>query len=184
MIVESKYRERSLEGEKATTRRIVFDSQAEQAWFLRCMVDEYRGMLALRQVAKAIAFDKYGAPPKHHLAQALALADWVQKNIEYVNEGTEIFQTPPRTLRVGFGDCDDHTTLLATLLECLGIPAQIVVLWWERGYRHVYPRALVQLGGRRRWVALDTTLSTPVGQLRNPLVIAARTHPDLRMLRV
>src|SRR5579885_1383644 len=51
-----------------------------------------------------------------------ALQHWVRDNVVYVPDprGVELLQTPPRTLQLMTGDCDDKSILLATLLETVG----------------------------------------------------------------
>ena len=39
-------------------------------------------------------FHEAGCQPKDKLAHALAIGEWVQKNITYVNELPETFQSP------------------------------------------------------------------------------------------
>lgn len=179
MIVTQKWRA-PIAGQIGTVYRVQFGSQAEQVAYLRCMIEAYRGTQTIRQKAVDIVFGVYRLPSKALAAHAVALGDWVQKNIRYVNEGEETFQTPIQTLRLGYGDCDDHTTLICALVEAIGIPTQAVALGWNGGYRHIFPRAAARVGGRLRWIPLDSTLSAPMGT--NPIARAVKDHGNVKVL--
>lgn len=188
-----KWTARGMDGKPVLMRRAEFSGQAEQVAFLRELVQAYRSLHTITALARDIVFRIYNCPPKRKLLHAVALADWVQKNITYVNEGEETFQTPLATLRFGYGDCDCMTTLLASLLEAVGIPCELVAVAWAdpvrlfgrpvRGpwgrvfgassFRHIFPRAVVAAGGQTRRVPLDPTLDQPVGRLTNPVTLAA-----------
>jgi transglutaminase-like putative cysteine protease len=173
--------EHSIAGDEVATRIGTFGSQAEQIVYLRLVVEEYRKHHSIRQRARDVAFRQYGAEPRDQLAQAVALASWVQRNITYVNELPETFQTPTTTLATGYGDCDDQVQLLGALLESIGIMAELVGLWWEElelgrwigAVRHIFVRGIVRVrGGGLRRVPLDTTTTSPVEELRDPVRIA------------
>lgn len=56
--------------------------------------------------------------------------NWVRLNIRYqydINE-VETIQSPIKTLELGFGDCDDHSILIGTLLEAAGFPTKLAVV--------------------------------------------------------
>jgi len=142
---------------------------------LRMMVDEYRGAYAIRSRARDIIFRQYCVPPREKEKQALALADWVQRNITYVEEKPEVFQTPLHTVATGYGDCDDFVTLIAALCESVGIDCELVGMEWEGEYRHIFPRAVIK--GRR--VPLDATLLGSVYDKRDPIDIALGWGVDL-----
>lgn len=71
--------------------------------------------------------------PYAHPEQAWgALLAWVQKNVRYVNEPGEQFQSPQYTLEcaqrnMGGADCDDLMILLASLGGSLGLPWRMVL---------------------------------------------------------
>jgi len=58
------------------------------------------------------------------------IQNWVRDNIIYVPDprDTELLQTPPQTLSIGTGDCDDKSILVATLLETLGFTTRYVAV--------------------------------------------------------
>lgn len=145
-------------------------TQPEQLAYMRRLASAYGRTLPIRQLAVRIAYDGAGATGKDHARQALAIANWVKSRIRYVNESTETMQTPPRTIVNGFGDCDDHTILVAALLDALGIANRIAGMRWRGDFRHVFPLAIVRSPRGARVLPLDTTLRQPVGT--SPVAIA------------
>ncbi len=168
-------------------KRLRFPNQAAQVVFLRQMVDEYRSNQLIRQKAQQIVFEIYKCKPRDRLSHCMAVARWVQEHITYVNEGEETFQTPVATLTQRYGDCDDFTTLIGSLLESIGIRCQVVALEWDGEFRHVFPRAVLDgLGpdGGPLFLPLDATLEGgPVGDpLQNPIAILAGRGKVARQL--
>lgn len=158
--------------------RVRFPNQATQVAYLRGVVDYHRGWPDFRRIATHIVFDWARCPMRDKRCHALAVGRWVQQHITYVNEGEETFATPAATLQEGFGDCDEFTVLIGTLLESIGVDVQVVGLEWDDQYRHIYPRALVGAGPP---LPLDATLSTPVGQAE-PILMLARRGKTVRAL--
>lgn len=165
-------------GDTVTTRKVRFGSQQEQIMWLRGMVDEYRGVYAIRSRARDIVFRQRGCAPKDQVCQALAIGSWVQDTITYVQELPETFQTPTSTVAQGYGDCDDFTTLIGALCESIGIETQLVGMEWGRGtaryFRHIFPRAIIPRGGRLYVIPLDATSSSPVDGTYDPITVAQR----------
>lgn len=161
-------------GRKVITRRMDFDSIPEQIAFLRQMVNVYAGTSWAKETALKIIREA-DCPARNHACYAMAIAEAIQRRIRYIREYPETFQTPPRTWEIRAGDCDDFTTLTGTLLETLGIRAELVGMkiggkWGPLKWRHVFPRALVTARGRLHRMPLDGTLrNTPVRQLANPI---------------
>lgn len=173
--------EETLAGDEVSSRTVQFGNQAEQVQFLRKMVDEYRTVAAIRARARDIVFRQYMSIPKDPLAHALAIGEWVQQNITYVNETPEVFQTPTHTVATGYGDCDDFTTLICALCESIGIETELVALEWGGAFRHIFPRALIKRGGIVYRVPLDATLPYPVRLQTDPVQIALRRRYNLRV---
>src|SRR2546423_2293776 len=162
---------------------MVLPSQADQIRFLRAMVDRYKSNQLIRHKAIEIVFQQAGCPPKAKLCQAVAIGRWVQQHITYVNEGVETFQSPVRTLTYRYGDCDDFTTLICSLLEAIGIRSELVGLSWRGQFRHIFARALVPVPGAGvRRVPLDATLDQDVRTLPNPIAISVRRGDNPRVL--
>lgn len=132
------------------------------------MVEQFRQAPQVRDLAITI-IKSAGAEPRDKKAQALALAVWVRDNIYYVHELPERFQLPTETLRLGAGDCDDATTLLASMLESIGIPSMLVCMSLDGTWAHIFPAAWIQ--ATRKWLHLDTTAKS--GDLsQNPVQYA------------
>lgn len=169
--------EDGVEGDQVVQTVVTFSSQEEQIRFLRLVVEQYSGDHRIVSLARDIVFRQYGCQPKDKRAHALALADWVQKNITYVEELPERFQSPTSTVSQHYGDCDDFVQLLASLLQAVGIEAQLVAMSWAEAdgtyYRHIFTRAVVPDDqGREVLLPLDPTMSRPVGDLVDPIQIA------------
>jgi transglutaminase-like putative cysteine protease len=174
-----------------------FASQAEEIAFLRLIVNAYRELQTIRAHAVNVVFREYGCAPKRQAAHALALGDWTQKHIDYVNELPETFSSPLAVLRQRYEDCDGHACFIAACCESIGIPTELEALawrgprrpqssFWERGswgYRHIFCRALVPVKGKLRRLPLDSTMRGPVGAT-DPVRTAVTLHGDVESLIV
>lgn len=58
------------------------------------------------------------------------LQHWVRDSIAYVYDPPDVewLQTPPKTLELGCGDCDDKAILLSALLESVGFQTQFLAV--------------------------------------------------------
>lgn len=74
------------------------------------------------------AYSQYGPDP-------WGLYDFVCRNIDYRRDVGEFWQTPSETLR-GFGDCEDTSLLLCSLLRCFSDAH--VALGSFQGYGHAW----------------------------------------------
>jgi transglutaminase-like putative cysteine protease len=174
-------------GDVVITQRASFTSQEHQIRYLRELVNVYRGHPAIRARARDIIFRLDHCSPRNEVEYAIALARWVQQNITYCKEMPEVFQTPPATVALGYGDCDDHVTLLASLVESVGIETEIIGLEWDapkgspvpRAFQHIFSTALPM--GRRFRLPLDTTLVRPMEDLTDPLKIGRDAGLRLRI---
>lgn len=118
------------------------------------MVRKYKSDAAIGDLARKITAS---VGERDARAIVTVLHRWVRDQIKYVMDprGTEMVQTPPRTVEIGTGDCDDKSSLLATLLESMGYATRFVAVGLAgEGYSHVL--AEVHLGAR--WVPLETIL--------------------------
>lgn len=90
-------------------------------------------------------------------ALARRLQEWVRDGIRYVYDprGVELLQTPPQTLKIRSGDCDDQAILLATLLESLGFSTRLIAVS-ENGQYYSHVMSQVLLGDR--WINLETII--------------------------
>ena len=114
---------------------------------------------AIRQLALSIVSD---LPSKKWLQECAGVFAWVRGNIRFVRDprGIEMIHTAEGVLDDGQGDCDDHSILVAALLESIGHPCRFKAVSFRSGeFVHVYAQALIG----RTWVALDTTEDHPMG---------------------
>jgi len=117
------------------------------------------------------ALDLVGAlRPKDWAAEVRALFAFVRDHVRYTRDvrGIETLQTPQATLEIEQGDCDDKSTLLASLLESIGHPTRFVAIGYGKPgeFQHVYVES--RIGAR--WLPLDATMEVEAGwQPRAPL---------------
>jgi len=137
---------------------------------MREMVKRCRVNPQIRQAATTVAFLQ---PEKNHYAEAEAIFNEVRDGVRYMRDvyAVETLQEPPTTLALRLGDCDDQTTLLASMLEAIGIPTRFVVAGYNGDqYEHVYLQAWLDDAG---WVDMDATEPHPMGWAPpDPTVIA------------
>lgn len=101
-------------------------------------------------------------PPKADREIINRIFLWVRDQIIYRNDanGVEVLRAPDVLIQQGYGDCDDKSTLLSTLLEALGYDTRFVVIGFEPdNFTHVYNE--VKLG--TVWVPLDSTEPVEMG---------------------
>jgi transglutaminase-like putative cysteine protease len=99
---------------------------------------------------------------KDFVAEVEAIHDFVQNRIRYTKDisGVETLQSPVQTLRIGAGDCDDKTMLVAALLESIGHRTRIRAIGFlPNTFCHVLPET--RIGGR--WFTVETTEPVNVG---------------------
>jgi len=110
-------------------------------------------------------FRETGAPPKDRWAEVCALFQWVRNHVRYTRDifRLELLHTARRMLELRAGDCDDMTILLGAMLVSTGHPVRLVLTGFRRrrpgSYSHIYPEVNV----RGKWIALDATMSQPIG---------------------
>lgn len=135
---------------------------------MREMVNRCKVNPIIRQAATTVAFLQ---PEKNYHAEAEAIFNEVRDGVRYMRDvhGVETLQDPPITLASKLGDCDDQTTLLAAMLESIGIPTRFVVAGYSGPhFEHVYLQAW--LG---EWVNMDATEPHPMGWAPpDPTIIA------------
>lgn len=153
----------------------------DEASTLRRMVNKAGGDLSLKQKTLDILREA-GAASRAELDQALAIGEWVQKNIYYVHETRETFQRPETTLKLMAGDCDDFAVLICGMLSTIGIKEKLCILKTGKGpgpeppmhYSHIFPVALVNQDGKMHRITLDATLDInkyPIRSLTNPIAL-------------
>jgi transglutaminase-like putative cysteine protease len=104
-----------------------------------------------------------GLRPKDWSGEARLLYEYVRDRIRYTRDVSrvETLQTPPVTMELEAGDCDDKSTLLAALLESVGHPTRFVATGYRapQSFSHVYVESLLGT----KWVPLDATTDKPFG---------------------
>lgn len=124
------------------------------------IVKRYKASPVVRELALDIVAD---LPQKKWRMEAAALLRWVQQNIRYVKDirGVETLQTPPQTLRLQTGDCDDTSILYASLLESVGHPTRFIAVGFTPdSLSHV----LVQTKIAGKWLSAETIMDWPLGR--------------------
>ncbi len=134
---------------------------------LKIMVDmvlEYRANPVVRVTAQTLVKD---CPSRDSVCQITALQAFVRDQIKYLPDvrDVETIQTPDYTLRMGSGDCDDHSVLMACFCESVGKQSRFLAIGVRgEGFSHVSSQVLLGT----RWVNLETiipTLKAPWGGL-------------------
>jgi transglutaminase-like putative cysteine protease len=95
-------------------------------------------------------------PGKNFRGEIDRIYTWVRDSIRYTRDvrGVETIQTPAKTIEYMQGDCDDQVTLLAALLESIGIEARFKAVGFTPGhFQHVY----LEARDNGEWIALDPT---------------------------
>lgn len=124
------------------------------------IVKQFKTDRQIRECALHIVKD---LPEKNWHAEIAAILRYVQTRIRYVKDvvGVETVHTPPEIFRLGQGDCDDKSVLLASLLESVGHPTRFIAVGFEpKKLSHVLVQT--KLGGK--WVSLDPITDWPVGK--------------------
>jgi hypothetical protein len=132
----------------------------------------WKGVQDPRMRKLALQITKH-CPERDGLCETKAVFDYVKKHVRYTGdvapvkmgrngpiEGVDLFQAGKRTLEFGGGDCDDHSTLISTLLALNGIMPRLRVTAQTRNGEdsHIYAIAGLPKENPGKWVALDTTL--------------------------
>lgn len=127
---------------------------AQTLRLMRKAVRTFRVAPEIRGAATSIIFN---TPEREQDSEVNALFEYVRDCVRYVRDvfGVETLQSPAKTLALQLGDCDDQTTLLASLLESVGYPTRFVVAAYKPSlaFEHVYLQTLI----RGRWVNADPT---------------------------
>lgn len=99
---------------------------------------------------------------KDYRGEAYACFTFVQNCIRYVRDidGVEVLQTPAKTLEICAGDCDDKSTLLASMLLSIGHPCRFLAIGNVSGH---YYHVIVESKLGKNWISLDTTENRPFG---------------------
>lgn len=100
-------------------------------------------------------------------AKAEAIRKFVHRYITNKNFGSG-FATASQVARSKAGDCTEHAVLCAAMLRVAGVPSRVasgLVFAREFGKErdvfayHMWTQAIIEQGGKPRWVELDATLN-------------------------
>lgn len=123
----------------------------------RAIVEELAQMYGASPLTRFFVVEHILRPAKVNerdvLGMARAIFMWVRDRIRFANEAGEQVLTPARTLIWGFGDCDDKTALVCSLLEAVRIPWRTALLARNGAAFHILPQA--RIGGR--WYHLEVS---------------------------
>lgn len=127
---------------------------------MRAMVQDWRVSPDMISQAISVIFH---TGEKDEIGEVDALFCFVRDAIRYTRDvhQVETLASPVMTLDRRVGDCDDKSTLFATLCEAVGYPTRFVMAGYHgaRDFEHVY----VQVYTNRGWIDADTTESEPLG---------------------
>lgn len=121
---------------------------------MRGLVDQ--ALLDSSFIAGAIDIVR-SAPAHDELAEAIAIYHCVLSNIRFMKDpvNKEKLYPPAELLKIGAGDCDDISMLIAALLLAIGIPTRLVTVSASdadpQQFSHVYVEA--QIDGQ--WIPMD-----------------------------
>jgi transglutaminase-like putative cysteine protease len=110
--------------------------------------------------AAAVALTAH-LPQKDFLGEIAAIFDYVQEETRYVRDPTEVelLHECDALLELRAGDCDDKATILAALLESIGVPTKFMAVGFRPGQlSHVLVIALTDPP-----LPLDPTEPYPMG---------------------
>jgi len=139
------------------------------------LVKQYKTVPVIRELALKITGR---VPGKSWPGEAAAVQDWVRDNVRYVRDvaGVETLQSPVQTLRLKQGDCDDHSTLTASLLAAIGHPTRFIAFGFSKGH---YAHVLTQTKVGSKWLPLETTENWAFGEIPKDVsqsIVERMTH--------
>lgn len=118
------------------------------------LTKSYKKSPVIRELALQLVEN---VPQKNWYAEAESVFRFVRDHIRYTRDirGCETLQTPVQTLKIRQGDCDDHSTLAAALLESLGHPTRFIAVGFQpNAFSHVF----VQTKIGPKWITLECTM--------------------------
>lgn len=128
---------------------------------MRRIIRQYKAALPIRMLAQKLT--RY-LPQKNYTREVRTLHHFVQNKVRYVKDirGVETIQTPIQTLKLGSGDCDDKSILVASLLESIGHETRLVACGFRqpKSFSHVF----VQTKIGPKWVSVECTEPWTLGK--------------------
>lgn len=123
------------------------------------LVKTYKSQQPIRELALFLRRD---VRPKDYVGELKKIHAFVRDEISYVKDihGIETIHTPIQTLRLKAGDCDDKSTLVASLLESIGHPTRFVAVGFRK---NVLSHVMVQTKIADHWINVECTENVPIG---------------------
>lgn len=119
-------------------KRLAVSTFADYAAFARAYQERAAGKALPDDTVAALAASITGATLDRR-ARAIALSDWVRKNVRYVGvylgPGGVVPHAASSVLANRYGDCKDHATLLEALLASSGIDSTVALVNNGDAYR-------------------------------------------------
>ena len=100
--------------------------------------DRVNGLVDFSVTAPIAQEVKARFPGEYSLMQVVQGYEWVRRNIEYVADAEDYWQSANQTLSKGTGDCEDQAILLASLIGELGGNARVNII-----EEHAFPTVFV-----------------------------------------
>jgi transglutaminase-like putative cysteine protease len=127
---------------------------------MRALVQRFKRDSVIRETAISLVSQ---AKQRDWTSEARLLYEYVRDRIRYVRDisGIETLQTPPVTMELEAGDCDDKSTLLAALLASIGHPSRFVATGYTEPNRYSHVYVETKIGDR--WIPMDATSDKPFG---------------------
>ena len=169
--------------ELVVTSKLTFDDPWDAARFLLDSAKEDASeepevrawsLAILKHTARAIGEGASGPTLSPRLLDAYVrqLHRNVERQIKFVHEKKETFQSAATTMRLGAGDCDDHARLLYALARAGNVKAKMV--FFEDGEQPVHVVNLLKDSRGYQWA--ETTINARFGE--NPYRALERIQPD------
>jgi hypothetical protein len=140
---------------RSTPHRLV--KNADMHTTIRAMREEaHKGKkdLAVRSLVENLCKN---IPSGDYSSEVLACYYWVCRNIRYMRDidKVEFLKSPHRLLATGTGDCDDMSTLLASMLMACGNQCRFTTVGFGKKKPTPFSHVFVQARTPHGWVTLD-----------------------------
>jgi hypothetical protein len=110
---------------------------------------------------------KAGVESQDWEGEADAMFEYTRKAVRYTRDprGVELFQSPPRSLDHGIGDCDDQVIFLGSLLLSIGYPIilRVIGLKGSNQFQHIYILAGLPPDNPTQFKPYDPSQPHPAG---------------------